>query len=112
MTYGSTDLLGSARADAANIEGIRILLAPESSGALHRCRGQWTGSQPLRLVHSMRVVLYGSGMVSVWRKLSEIGWTFEFTGIPPDPTTLQSSELRLIRSGHSMVGSEDRDGIG
>ena len=113
MTYGSTDLLRNPLVpDPANSEGIRILLAPESPGALHRVRGQVDGLPPIAIGPASKVVLYGSG---IGQRVAEAGLrpdgTFEFPGVPSDSYYATVEGAPFDSQWTFEVGSEDRDGI-
>src|SRR4029079_954100 len=113
MTYGGTHLLRKPRVpDAANTEGIRILLAPVSSGALHTVRGQVDGLPSIAIGPSSRVVIYGSGMGQrVAEAPLKSDGTFEFTGIPSDTYYATVAGAPFDSQWTFEVVFEDRDGI-
>jgi len=113
MTYGGTDLLRNPLVpDAANTEGIRILLAPVSSGALHTVRGQVDGLPSIAIGPSSRVVIYGSGMGQrVAEAPLKSDGTFEFTGIPSDTYYATVAGAPFDSQWTFEVVFEDRDGI-
>jgi len=113
MTYGNTDLLRNPLVpDPANIEGIRILLAPVSPSALHRVRGQVNGLPSFAIGPSTKVVLYGA---AVGQRVAETpvrpDGTFEFPGVPSDSYYATVAGAPFDSQWMFDVGSEDRDGI-
>jgi hypothetical protein len=113
MTYGSTDLLRNPLVpDPANTEGIKVVLAPEPPGALHRVRGQVDGLPPVAIGPNSKVVLYGAG---IGQRVAETplkpDGTFEFPGVPSDSYYATVEGAPFDSQWTFEVGSEDRDGI-
>jgi hypothetical protein len=113
MTYGSTDLLRNPLVpDPANTEGIKILLAPEPPGALHRVRGLVEGIPPIAIGPNSKIVLYGAG---IGQRVAETplksDGTFEFPGVPSDSYTATVAGAPFDSQWTFDVGSVDRDGI-
>ncbi len=114
MTYGNSDLLRNPLVpDPSNTEGIRIVLAPESRGALHRVRGQVDGLPAFAIGPNTKVVLYGAG---IGQRVAETplkpDGTFEFPGVPSDSYFATVTGAPFDSQWTFNVGSEDRDGIG
>jgi len=113
MAYGNIDLLRSPLVpDPANTEGIKILLAPASPGALHRVRGQVDGLPSLAIGPNTKVVLYGSGLGQRVAETSlKSDGTFEFPGVPSDSYYATVVGAPFDSQWTFDVGSDDRDGI-
>jgi hypothetical protein len=112
MTYGNTDLLRNPLVpDPTNTDGIRILLAAVSPGALHRVRGQ-VGLPSIAIGPDTKVVLYGAGRVPrVAETPVKSDGTFEFPGVPSDSYFATVTGAPFDSQWTFDVGSEDRDGI-
>jgi hypothetical protein len=113
MTYGNTDLLRNPLVpDPTNTDGIRILLAAVSPGALHRVRGQVEGLPSIAIGPDTKVVLYGAGRVPrVAETPVKSDGTFEFPGVPSDSYFATVTGAPFDSQWTFDVGSEDRDGI-
>jgi len=113
MTYGSADLLRNLLVpDAANTEGIRIVLAPEQPGALHKVRGQVDGLASFAIGPDAKVAIYGAGIGQRMAETSlKSDGTFEFPGVPSDSYYATVVGAPFDTQWTFDVGSEDRVGI-